>query len=70
MVVIIIIARKLYGMDNPYYNYTYSKMFEINILEINITEIILILYMNMYISEKEYNDYLGEPYLEYINHSK
>lgn len=70
MVVIIIIARKLYGIDNSYNNYYYSKLLRINILEINITEIVLILHMNMYISEREYDDYLGELYLEYINSDK
>lgn len=70
MIVIIIIARKLYGIDEQYDNYYYSKLLKINILEINITEIVLILHMNLYISEKEYNDYFSELYLEYINCDK
>lgn len=67
IVVILIVARKLYGVDHAYYNYYYSRMFKMNILEINAIEIALILHINMTITEREHDEYLGELYLEYIN---
>lgn len=65
---VIIVARKLYVMDKPYYNHFYSKLFKINIIDINALEIVIILLFNTYIPESEYNSYLDKNYTQYINY--
>lgn len=57
MIVIIILIRKMYGDGDIYYsNQYYSRRMKINLYELNELEIIMLMYINVSISDSEYEE--------------
>jgi len=66
IVCLIILARKLYTMDNFYQNSVYSNAFKMSIRKINIMEITFIKYLNLYISKEDCDNYLNDTYKKFL----
>jgi len=59
---VMIINRKMYEDDDYYDNKYYAKMFKMNLREINNLEMSILMLVDLYITDDEYQEIIGEKF--------